>query len=163
MEKAKIKALKKDNKKIKILNSTIEKLKKSPKDGERKKSRSLTDYMKRFKSHKKITYEKEDPNKKKKEEEIKKKNTNKENKAKNKQYPKEIENSKWKWYNKNKKFAIGIIKCNNDGELITPWDNGRWLVNDEGILVLIWNGREHKMTIGKNRITNNREYGIKII
>ena len=47
MEKAKIKALKKDNKKIKILNATIAKLK-SPKDGERKRSRSITDYMKRL-------------------------------------------------------------------------------------------------------------------
>ena len=162
MEKAKIKALKKDNKKIKILNATIAKLK-SPKDGERKRSRSITDYMKRFKSHKKLTYEKEDPNKKKKEEEIKKKNTKKESKAKNKQYPKEIEETRWKWYLKNKKIASGIVRCNKEGKLVTSWGEGRWLVNEDGILVLIWNGKEHKMTIGKNRITSIREYGIKIV
>jgi hypothetical protein len=162
MEKAKIKALKKDTKKIKILNATIAKLK-SPKESERKKSRSLTDYMKRFKSHKKITYEKEDPNKKKKEEEIKKKNIKKESKVKNKQYPKEIEETRWKWYLKNKRVASGIIKCNKEGKLVTSWGEGKWLVNEKGILVLIWNGKEHKMTIGKNRIINNREYGIKIV
>ena len=52
---------------------------------------------------------------------------------------------------------------NKEGKLLTSWGEGRWLVNEAGILVLIWNGREHKMTIGKNRIINNREYGIKIV